>query len=768
MKQQGVSKWTRKLGMLLLMFEVGILLYSSLCYAWGSIPGKKPASVPNDSHEWFTYLALFSEDPLIATGVFQTADSPDFLSGNTHGHRITEYLLQHEIEKYTPKVGSATGAEWGAVYWAKRAKEVYLKNKKDKRWMTYLGYATHYMADSLCPAHCDNDDFWGLGLASRSTSFEALLWPLDLGGYVENPHVTDDFPEIRNLSDAEAQNAIRAWIIDKAHLVKNMPVRDAINPYNYLDKDDLKKVFAWIGIGIRGLYKYVTTTTSPISNQKPNAVITEPGTTVLVNVTAALGGQKSYDPDGDPLTFRWTLIQRPSGSRASLSNANTATPSFKPDKAGDYVLQLTVTDEAGAKSSAQVTLRAVALGLVAGTSSPGKVYAYRGGSTWEPISGELGFAVLDIIVYNGALYAGAMSSSSRYESVGRLYRYDGGPNWTLVGDNLDNQVSCLVVYKGKLYIGTSWNGGRLYRYDGPGRCVLVVDHRDPGNWRGFRSAYVWGDYLYLGDISYDIIGRYDGTKFEHIVHLGGSCIYDFVLYSNNLYAGAWYGSLYRSLNGTTWEKVTATGLEGSHLWELEVFKYRLFMGFDSGKLQSFDGRNVQTVWTAPTSIISMVTDGTQLYLGTGGEAGYRSSTSGEGRVYVYNGKSVTSISDRLGVGVQVLYLASSGAKTSPAELDQIGEPSCSLTVKSVPNPIRDVHSTTFIVEGVNAELIRVEVYDLTGKLVWQGEGSGNELTWHTEDLTGLPLANGVYLYKVLVKVGETWIASDVQKLVILR
>jgi hypothetical protein len=62
----------------------------------------------------------------------------------------------------------------------------------------------------------------------------------------------------------------------------------------------------------------------------------------------------------------------------------------------------------------------------------------------------------------------------------------------------------------------------------------------------------------------------------------------------------------------------------------------------------------------------------------------------------------------------------------------------------------------------------VEVYDLTGKLVWQGEDSGNELTWHTEDLTGLPLANGVYLCKVLVKVGETWIASDVQKLVILR
>jgi hypothetical protein len=91
-----------------------------------------------------------------------------------------------------------------------------------------------------------------------------------------------------------------------------------------------------------------------------------------------------------------------------------------------------------------------------------------------------------------------------------------------------------------------------------------------------------------------------------------------------------------------------------------------------------------------------------------------------------------------------------------------------ITVYNYPNPVKDVHTTTFVVEGVDAELIRVEVYDLTGKLVWKGEGSGNELTWHTEDLTGLPLANGVYLYKVFVKVDGTWIASDVRKLVILR
>jgi len=87
---------------------------------------------------------------------------------------------------------------------------------------------------------------------------------------------------------------------------------------------------------------------------------------------------------------------------------------------------------------------------------------------------------------------------------------------------------------------------------------------------------------------------------------------------------------------------------------------------------------------------------------------------------------------------------------------------------AVPNPVRDVHTTTFYVRGVEADLIRVEVYDLSGRLVWQGEAPGNELVWHTEGLGGLPLANGVYLYRVYVKAGGDRITSDVLKIVILR
>jgi len=118
--------------------------------------------------------------------------------------------------------------------------------------------------------------------------------------------------------------------------------------------------------------------------------------------------------------------------------------------------------------------------------------------------------------------------------------------------------------------------------------------------------------------------------------------------------------------------------------------------------------------------------------------------------------------------VKVTKESPAAAKALPALLIPMAQARGEIVFLCLPNPVRDVHTATFAVRGVEAERIRVEVYDLTGKLVWQGEALGNELTWHTEDLTGLPLANGVYLYRIYVKVGEGWLFSGVQKVVILR
>ncbi|MDD3493365.1 MAG: right-handed parallel beta-helix repeat-containing protein [Candidatus Thermoplasmatota archaeon] len=88
-----------------------------------------------------------------------------------------------------------------------------------------------------------------------------------------------------------------------------------------------------------------------------------------------------------------------------------------------------------------------------------------------------------------------------------------------------------------------------------------------------------------------------------------------------------------------------------------------------------------------------------------------------------------------------------------------------------PNPIRDVHTTTFQVLGPLASLvseIKVVIFDLSGKVVWQGSAAGAELDWHTDDLAGRYLANGVYFYQITAQVAGTSVSSGIMKLAIYR
>ncbi|MCK4391404.1 T9SS type A sorting domain-containing protein, partial [Candidatus Bipolaricaulota bacterium] len=90
-----------------------------------------------------------------------------------------------------------------------------------------------------------------------------------------------------------------------------------------------------------------------------------------------------------------------------------------------------------------------------------------------------------------------------------------------------------------------------------------------------------------------------------------------------------------------------------------------------------------------------------------------------------------------------------------------------LKVVACPNPIRDVDTATFQVMGTLAtqvEEIRVQIYDLSGRLVWEDAALGSELDWHTDNQSGQFLANGVYLYQVQVKIDGIWINQDIGKI----
>ncbi|CAN5767369.1 hypothetical protein BH20GEM1_BH20GEM1_18800 [soil metagenome] len=69
------------------------------------------------------------------------------------------------------------------------------------------------------------------------------------------------------------------------------------------------------------------------------------------------------DPDGDPLTFAWTVAGGPAGSAATLSATDTPSVSITPDVAGAYTLQVTVSDGRGGQAVDSVKVAASAAGM---------------------------------------------------------------------------------------------------------------------------------------------------------------------------------------------------------------------------------------------------------------------------------------------------------------------------------------------------------------------------------------------------------------------
>ena len=95
----------------------------------------------------------------------------------------------------------------------------------------------------------------------------------------------------------------------------------------------------------------------------PSAAIDAPGT-AHVGVAVVLDGSKSAPgPSATgvalPISFQWAFTALPAGSRATLNDASLVKPSFRPDVAGTYAVQLVVNDGVFSSEAARAEIEAV-------------------------------------------------------------------------------------------------------------------------------------------------------------------------------------------------------------------------------------------------------------------------------------------------------------------------------------------------------------------------------------------------------------------------
>jgi RHS repeat-associated protein len=110
-----------------------------------------------------------------------------------------------------------------------------------------------------------------------------------------------------------------------------------------------------VSAGFQGMVKRVFSAEVLLPINRPPLADAGPDQSVARGKRVSLDGSASRDPEGATLSHTWSLIDRPAGSAATLTDANSVRPTFTADVPGQYIAQLIVRD--GPLASAPDTVR---------------------------------------------------------------------------------------------------------------------------------------------------------------------------------------------------------------------------------------------------------------------------------------------------------------------------------------------------------------------------------------------------------------------------
>ena len=165
------------------------------------------------------------------------------------------------------------------------------------------------------------------------------------------------------------------------------------------------------------------------------AIVTAGGPLLTaVPVALSVGNLASIDPNDPlltgtsctaavaPFSFAWALTAQPTGSHATLNNANAANPSFVPDVGGTYKVRLVVTDAAG-NASAPVEF------LIAGVGTCNQAITIAPQASLSAVAGQL-FTLSPTVTDPNDPVAGGCTALTR------PYSY----SWQMVGQPAGSRV----------------------------------------------------------------------------------------------------------------------------------------------------------------------------------------------------------------------------------------------------------------------------------------------------------------------------------------
>lgn len=152
-----------------------------------------------------------------------------------------------------------------------------------------------------------------------------------------------------------------------------------------------------------------------VGQEPPTAVINSSTAAYSPLDTAVFDGSASHDPDGTIVSHAWAMTARPAGSNSTIQMLNNGTTAeLFVDFAGDYTIELTVTDDTGLTGSTAFNFSAV---------------------PWQTVHVELSW---DVDVSDVDLHLVDVASGGQYAQMpGDCYYSNKNPDWGDAGTTND-------------------------------------------------------------------------------------------------------------------------------------------------------------------------------------------------------------------------------------------------------------------------------------------------------------------------------------------